>query len=273
MKTTQRLLAVSTYACVLLTGCLALCVAAHAQNDELHSRLSFEAAGTAEPLVVLQWADHELEFLVQEAAQEYEGCAAGVASECHALANRYYGGIGTPRRNELAAALVDHSCRSGHAVACYDMGARYMMGVGVVEDIQRATIYFEEACDADVHVGCYMLGRIHADGLGTDVNFERAAASFARSCELGFEGACGYSVPIVRDIGRWEARFVEAGALDLVGAARACDHAMRSGCYAIAVAAEERRTQLVTMDEATALIDDACEHGHLPSCLRMPKPE
>jgi len=201
------------------------------------------------------------------AARAIEQCADGEAEACYRVGDRYHGGDGVPRDNDLSVELIRHACSEGYRRACYDMGARYFQGVEVEQDLERARTYFESTCREGHPEACHMLARTVRDGLGGPRNIDRARRLFGRSCQLGFTDDCDRELaPGRAAAGRHESRLPEEAPDAIVAAARRCDSGLMSGCTDLADAHEVGRGIPKDFERAETLYELACDWGDLEAC-------
>lgn len=201
------------------------------------------------------------------AVEAIEQCADGSAKACYRVGDRYHGGDGVPRDNDLSNELIRHACAEGYIRACYDMGARYFQGVEVEQNLGKARTYFESACHDGYPEACHMLARTVRDGLGGPRNLDRARRLFGRSCELGFTRDCDRELaPVRAAVGPHEARLPEKAPEAVVDAARRCDSGLMSGCTDLADAYETGRGVARNFDRAEHLYELACDWGTLEAC-------
>ena len=249
--------------CALLTACAETDQPTPPSGESTEtSQTSLEEAQSAFPF------DEMLAAATEPGAERVIGeCAEGSAKACYRVGDRYHGGDGVPRDNDLSVELIDHACTEGYQRACYDMGVRYFQGIEVEQDLGRARVYFESTCRNDYAFACHMLARVVRDGLGGPRNVERAKRLFGRSCDLGFAKDCDREMtPARAAVGPNEARLSDDAPQSVVRAARRCDSGLMSGCTDLADAYEVGRGVEQNFDRAEHLFELACDWGKLDAC-------
>jgi len=91
-----------------------------------------------------------------------DGCKAGQASDCYALATAYRDGVGVSVDLVRAAALFGQVCDAGFAQACFDCALMFQSGNGVERNQDRATALFRRACDGGAQQGCDAVAKLVA---------------------------------------------------------------------------------------------------------------
>jgi hypothetical protein len=116
--------------------------------------------------------------------EQREGCAAGNAPACQALAERRL------RRGhpEDARALADRGCAAGFAPSCELVGTLSRQGIGGPVDEAGAALALGAACDADRALACMLLGQL----LRGEGAAESSRDAFDQACRLGLAAACEY---------------------------------------------------------------------------------
>ncbi len=203
-----------------------------------------------------------------EAERAIRECAGGSSEACYEVGDRYHGGDGVPRDNDLSVRIIEHACQSGYRRACYDLGARYYQGVEVEQDLPRARRYFQSTCEDGYPEACHMLARMTRDGLGGARDLGRARRLFERSCELGFDRDCDHGSAPIREaaVGEYEGRLPDDAPESVVASARECDSGLMSGCTRLGRAYESGSGVARDFERARRLYELACDWGQLEAC-------
>jgi TPR repeat protein/serine/threonine protein kinase len=99
-------------------------------------------------------------------------------------------GIGGPKDESRAAAMLGKGCEHHDLLSCVELGARYRDGHGVGRDPARAVELFKRACEGADGRGCDELSKAYGGGEGVAKSAERALALSREGCESGSVDSC-----------------------------------------------------------------------------------
>jgi hypothetical protein len=107
-------------------------------------------------------------------------CGKGDGESCFLLGSLYHSGIGVPRDDGKALAVMRQSCSSGWARGCGGLGEFYRAGWGTSADPELALKNFDHACGEGIAPSCFSASSMYRDRNDQT----RAQARLRDACEL-----------------------------------------------------------------------------------------
>ncbi len=209
----------------------------------------------------------------QIAARYQKSCNTGNQLDCIHLAEAYGAGIGVPKDENKANALIQQAaslyqiaCEGSDTVACVKVGD---MWCKYAKAYDSATPLYRKACDGGNAAGCYKVGRAYAYGLGATQDNAQAAAFYQKACESGNADGChdlgamyslGLNAPVPQD---------QAQAIALFR--KGCDLGNIDSCTTLGLIYENGSGVPQSNAQAALLYRKACTLGDSDSCDKLKK--
>ncbi|MEL7459354.1 MAG: tetratricopeptide repeat protein [Pseudomonadota bacterium] len=149
----------------LLVLCLTLALPARAQTRE-------------DAFAAMNAQDYDTSYAAFTAL-----AATGDGEALSVLAWHYYGGRGTDKDLERAAALWRQSSEAGFARGTYNLALVLQRGQGVERDYARSLALYEQAGDEGLSAGYLQAGIAYQIGRGVGIDRGRAVAFFIKAAE------------------------------------------------------------------------------------------
>lgn len=125
-----------------------------------------------------------------EVVQLRRSCAAGVATDCNALADRHSDGRGVLRDEVEAARLFELACDNAVGQGCASLGLMHLVGRGVKLDSAQARARFDRGCTNGGPAGCANLGLLMVRDTGAARDITAAVRLLTKACDGGDPLGC-----------------------------------------------------------------------------------
>ena len=201
-------------------------------------------------------------------AQLDAGCAAGSAAQCRELADL----LGAKDKPDQAIEVQLKACDLGDSWSCYYAANNLLDGLTVAPDAERALKIMAQNCE-DHALGCDFLIRAYLDRGAVDMARQLLHAGchdqYSVSHEIAW--ACTQLIELGADILSPEIEaWVAPDLRDHVQQTRVgCHNGDASACRTLAITAQGYSDAPLFMHSYTALMQRACDLGHLGSCSEI----